>query len=76
MPNLLKKFTLDKIIAATSPSVLEGYFHKKSLFLEIGNFKHFKNEHKADEYKQYIAAHILEEKAFTHKMGITICGFD
>ena len=60
MANLLKNFTLQKVISDTSPEVLQEYFHSKNLLQEIEDFPKFKKNEKAENYKIYISDKILE----------------
>lgn len=59
MANLLKNFELQKIIGATTPQILQEYFHNKHLLLEIKDFEQLKKDKKSKDYKSYLSEQIV-----------------
>jgi hypothetical protein len=60
MSNLLKNFTLERVISSVSPKVLQDYFHNKNLFMDIEDFAKIKKQNKADAYKEHIVERVIK----------------
>lgn len=52
--SLLRGFKIQKVVGATSPKVIQDYFHKRGLLKNISDFEELKSEMTIQEYKNIL----------------------